>query len=104
MQDGICIKGGGTHPSAIVQGLAWNDVDGDGVKDPAESVIPGASMRLLGSTNYGPQNRLSNGTYSFTVIPAGYTLRCSASGFATQNRSITLSNGETETQNFGMRP
>lgn len=90
-------------PSATVHGIAWDDVDGDGVRDPAEAVIPGPSMKLIGTYNYGPINRLGDGSYSFTVTPGSYTLRCSASGFVTQNRSISLVNDETETQNFGMR-
>lgn len=89
--------------SATVHGIAWDDVDGDKVKDPAEAVIPGASMRLIGTYNYGPINRLSDGFYSFTAIPSNYTLRCTANGFVTQNRSISLTTDETETQDFGMR-
>lgn len=91
------------EPSATVQGMAWNDMDGDGIKDPAETVLSGASMTLIGSTSYGPKNRASDGTYSFTATPASYTLRCSATGFVTQNRSISLANGETEIQDFGMK-
>lgn len=91
------------EPSATVHGIAWDDVDGDKLKDPAEAVIPGASMRLIGTYNYGPINRLSDGSYSFTAIPSNYTLRCTANGFVTQNRSISLTTDETETQDFGMR-
>lgn len=53
--------------------FVWFDADGDGIQDPTESGVPGATVRLLGSDGGLLATAMtgSGGTYLFTGLAAG---------------------------------
>lgn len=108
MEHGFCQREySGVHPSGTFNGMAWDDVDGDKVKDPAEAVLTGMSIffdGFYGAPDVGPFSREANGTYSRTVPTGYYKVKCTATGFVDQTTSmLQLTANETETHDFGMR-
>src|SRR5207244_5123660 len=67
-------------PPSSLCGFVYNDVDNDGINEPAEAGIPGTVVRLTGSDYLGRVVSLStttgsNGSYCFTSLNAGdYTI------------------------------
>jgi uncharacterized repeat protein (TIGR01451 family) len=60
-------------------GIKWNDLDGDGVKDPNEPGLPGWTINMVFQTPGGPVNVQTttdaNGQYCFTgLAPGTYTI------------------------------
>ena len=51
-----------------ITGTKWNDLDGDGIQDPAEPVLPGWTINL---SNGMFATTDSQGNYSFTNVPPG---------------------------------
>jgi type II secretory pathway pseudopilin PulG len=89
--------------TAIVLGVVYHDVDGDGVMDQNESGIPDVEVRLVGTTkstrtdNFGKYYiALGAGSYSIQEVDAyGYTS-------TTPNLvSVDLNPGQAEQINFG---
>lgn len=57
-----------------ISGYKWNDLDGDGVKDPDESGLEGWTILLSGEVS-ATTTTDENGYYEFTELPAGsYTV------------------------------
>lgn len=89
--------------TSIILGVAYHDVDGDGVMDQNESGIPDVEVRLVGTTKSTRTNNfgkyyiaLGAGSYSIQEVdPFGYTS-------TTPNLvSVSLSPGQAEQINFG---
>jgi uncharacterized protein (DUF2141 family) len=60
-------------------GIKWNDLDGDGVKDPNEPGLPGWTINMVFQTPGGPLDVQTttdaNGQYCFTgLAPGTYTI------------------------------
>ena len=55
-------------PRNQITGTKWNDLDGDGIQDPAEPVLPGWTINL---SNGMFATTDSQGNYSFTNVPPG---------------------------------
>lgn len=68
------------------------------VTDANGKPIPGANLILVG-TNMGTATG-ANGSYSFAAEAGDYQLRARVIGYKTQTADITVSAGETVTQNF----
>ncbi|MGW9167330.1 DUF7507 domain-containing protein [Agromyces sp. NPDC055658] len=71
-------------PGSLVGGLAWADVNRDGVRTPDEAVKPGVAVELLSSPT-GPvvstTTTGANGRYSFANVADGsYYVRATAPG------------------------
>jgi hypothetical protein len=68
--------------------------------------ISGATVKLMqGSTTLNTQTTATAGTYTMSALAAGtYTMEVSSAGFITDTRSITLTSGQSMTQNFSMAP
>ncbi|MFD0783694.1 SdrD B-like domain-containing protein, partial [Micromonospora azadirachtae] len=66
--------------SSTISGRTWNDVSGDGVRQPTEPAVAGFPVALAGTNDLGtPVDRstttAADGTYSFTGLRAGsYTV------------------------------
>lgn len=71
------------------------------VTDNSNNPLPGASVSLEGTTIGASTDE--NGEYSFNARAGTYTLQASFLGFQTVRRSITVSAGETTTQNITLR-
>ncbi len=74
----------------------WNDVNGNGVQDPDEPGIPGATVKLANGTTtttdsngfYGFSD-LPAGSYTVTVtVPAGWVATSDVDGVATPGKAI----------------
>ena len=60
------------NPNSQIMGTKWNDLNGDGIKDPAEPVLPGWTMNLSNGMTAVTD---SHGNYYFTnVRPGEYTV------------------------------
>jgi len=69
------------------------------ISDPQNNAVPFANVLIVG-TNIGAASDAS-GNYSISNVPAGtYDLQASAVGYKTVVVSITVTGGETTTQNF----
>ena len=69
------------------------------ISDPQNNAVPFANVLIVG-TNIGAASDAS-GNYSISNVPAGtYDLQASAVGYKTIVVSITVTSGETTTQNF----
>ncbi len=98
--------------TASIRSSVWDDLDGDGVRDPGEPGIPGVTVTLTDA-----QGRVvttttdANGDYSFTDLPPGtYTVTITPPPGYTPTTavsySVTLSPGQVvdNDTNFGLRP
>ncbi len=54
------------NPNGQIMGTKWNDLNGNGIKDPAEPVLPGWTMNL---SNGMTAMTDSHGNYYFTNVP-----------------------------------
>jgi hypothetical protein len=67
-------KGGGTPPQlANVNGVVWQDVDADGIRETGESFLQGIEVRLYTDTHslVATQATNSSGAYQFSSVAAG---------------------------------
>ena len=72
-QDDVTRDAGYHAPPASISGLAWHDLDKDGVRDPGEPVLAGVAVALLdGNTNEPVTSTVTDalGTYQFTGLDA----------------------------------
>lgn len=66
--------------------------------------LSGATLTLSPGA-VGPTTALTNGTYSFTSVPAGtYTLTASKTGYVSLSQTVTVTPGGTATVNFPLSP
>lgn len=64
---------------AEVHGMAFNDVDGNGLYDGSDSPLAGVVVQLSGTVG-AATTTAADGTYSFTLLPVGtYTVCASTS-------------------------
>lgn len=87
---------GGIRPAAaqnaVVSGVVVNQVN---------SPISGATVEITNGPSSGSVSTAANGSYLLSNLePGTYTLRASATGFSSQNRSVTLGSGDNRTINF----
>lgn len=94
LEDRLTPAGGVLNPlpSGVISGLVFADANNNNVRDAGESVLPGVSISLTGTTRQGSainQTTVSNasGAFSFQQVPAGtYQLtRGSVSKFVGDN-------------------
>jgi hypothetical protein len=58
--------------SGTIRGVVWWDADGNGVRGPQESGIPGVTLQLLfGGLQIRTDTTRSDGSYSFASLLAG---------------------------------
>jgi protocatechuate 3,4-dioxygenase beta subunit len=65
----------------LVSGVAWDDVDGDGIRDDGEPGLPGVEVQLLDFNHRPTATTLtqSNGRYEFAELPPGvYSIEVAA--------------------------
>ncbi|MEM7228397.1 MAG: SdrD B-like domain-containing protein [Planctomycetota bacterium] len=68
----------GFIPQGQIGDCIWEDIDGDGIKDPGEPGIPGVTVTLCdaGAVEIGMVVTGATGDYLFTQLPAGdYTVK-----------------------------
>ncbi len=68
------VKGnGGGGPDASVAGLAWDDADGDGIRDGGEAGLAGVAVALYDELDalQASTATVASGGYSFSGLPAG---------------------------------
>lgn len=90
--------------------MVFNDLDGDGTRDPSEGGIGGVTVELLGADGnvVAPTTTGADGSYNFTgVAPGNYTVReTDPNGFTSTTPNtvpVTVTPGGTATANFGDR-
>jgi hypothetical protein len=92
-----------------ISGMVWNDANGNGIDDPGEQPIVGATVNLTGPTTT-TQTTNAAGGYSFTDLTAGrYTVSIVVpAGWVetfpfTNTYTITLNSGQhSNGDNFGL--
>jgi hypothetical protein len=91
----VCVLGHGALPVAEAQSAQAPVVRVSGrVADASGAPVPGASVSLTGSTTTptGVAETAADGTFRIEVVPGLYTLRVSATGYATlQRQGVTVS-------------
>ena len=99
----------GDQPEGVVAGTVFNDLNGNGVRDPAESGIGGVTVRLIdpitGSTVF-TTTTASDGTYVFDGIPPNNYLvaETDPSGFVSTTSNlvaVTVPAGGSASAQFG---
>jgi hypothetical protein len=95
------------NPNGQIMGAKWNDLNGDGIKDPAEPVLPGWTVNLSNGMTAVTD---SHGNYYFTdVQPNPYTVTETQQQYWTQTfpagggqHTVTLGPSQVITgQDFG---
>ncbi|PDM26097.1 hypothetical protein CP083_05600 [Candidatus Bathyarchaeota archaeon B24-2] len=72
--DAVATRVSVLEPYGSISGYKWNDLDGDGVKDPDEPGLEGWTIALSGEVS-DTTTTDENGYYEFTNLPAGsYTV------------------------------
>jgi fimbrial isopeptide formation D2 family protein/uncharacterized repeat protein (TIGR01451 family) len=65
----------GVKGTASLSGSVWNDIDGDGARDPGEEGIPGVTVNVVWSSPGGPVTITvttgPDGSWSVASLPAG---------------------------------
>jgi len=99
----------------IINGIVFQDNDGDGIQDPGENFLPGITVTLSGTSsattttdssgfyNFGS---LNNGTYTVTVSqPASTVQTLDRDGVFNNATTVSVSNGQLSTGNdFAYKP
>ncbi len=108
-----------SHESQAIDPLNWTTRIGkfkfDECANAPRSIIEGAvtnaatNQPIAGATitANAVYTRTSDANGSFgnlTLVPNTYTLTATASGFQTQNITVTIADGQTLTQNFALQP
>jgi len=99
----------GFQEQSTVTGVIFNDHNGNGAQDPAESGITGITITLVKSGGgTSTTTSLGNGTYSFSGLSAGtYTVSSATpTGFTpttTTSQIIVLAAGDSTSVNFGFQ-
>jgi len=98
----------GDIEAGTISGVVFNDIDGNGVQDPEESGVGGATVELVeaGGNVIATAETDENGNYTFPdVLPGNYTVReTDPDGFgsATGNdRPVNVPSGGSAVANFG---
>jgi len=109
-------------PAGTIEGIVWNDSDGDGTRDSSEAGLAGWTVfldaNINGSLDTGETSTVTTaaGTYTFTALAAGaYTVTQvtqsgweqtfpAAGGAAARSHTVTLSQGQKASAvDFGNR-
>jgi protocatechuate 3,4-dioxygenase beta subunit len=61
----------GEVPLASIRGVVYDDLDGDGVRDPGEPGIAGAQVSLSGDATQGPVTTGADGSFRFDGLQPG---------------------------------
>jgi hypothetical protein len=91
-------------PQMMAQSSTTGDVTGT-VTDPAGAVITGATVTLKSNANGSTQTASTSdkGFFRFSLLaPGDYTLTVAASGFQNATRTVAVSLGRTNDQDFKM--
>jgi protocatechuate 3,4-dioxygenase beta subunit len=99
----------GDEPEGIVAGTVFNDLNGNGVRDPAESGMDGVTVRLIDpitGTTVFTTTTASDGTYVFdSVTPNNYLVaETDPSGFVSTTTNlvaVTVPAGGSASAQFG---
>ncbi|MDO9265101.1 MAG: carboxypeptidase regulatory-like domain-containing protein, partial [Desulfosalsimonadaceae bacterium] len=67
-----------------------------------KTAIPGATVKAVGSTGTFTAVANSTGTYTLTLLPATYTVTCSATGYITKTVSATIKAGVKTVLNIAL--
>jgi len=107
-----CGCGGGSQNSAVP--TSWSSSSGttqsgstSGVTAVKGTVVDDSSLEPLGNVtvSLGTVTAVTDaqGNYTLTGVPSGtQTIRCSCSDYGDENQSVTLTEGQTSTQDIGM--
>ncbi|QJD77274.1 SdrD B-like domain-containing protein [Spirosoma rhododendri] len=94
----------GTVPTATLNGIAFADANGNGIREPEDGGMPGIVVTLFRSTTAGVAQVASTtttatGAYSFTGITAGsgYYLKFDTTGLAARGYVVTKPGATTNT-------
>ncbi|MBX7106576.1 MAG: immunoglobulin domain-containing protein, partial [Gemmataceae bacterium] len=96
----------GDQLAGSIRGLVFDDTDGDGTRDDAESGLTGVTVRLTGGGISRTTTTSSSGAYEFAqVTPGSYALEeIDPSGYSSTTpnvRNVSLTAGGSATANFG---
>ena len=85
----------GNFLQASVSGVKFNDLDGDGVRDEGEPLLPEWQITLIGTSGQGDlvfEQALTDGSgaFTFTVPPGSYTICETQQGDASTSPSLTV--------------
>ncbi|GMA91155.1 SdrD B-like domain-containing protein [Homoserinibacter gongjuensis] len=85
----------GEVPLAAIAGVVYDDLDGDGTRDPGEPGIAGAQVSLSGDATQGPQTTGADGVFRFDGLePGEYVLTQSeATGFIDARETLGSAGG-----------
>ena len=101
----------GVTPPAVVEGVVFDDANGNGTRDGGESGIPGAGVCIYVSGSTSPLNCTtsgSDGTYRLdNLFPGMYTVQLSSwpSGYENTtpvSANVSVLGGETGRVDFGL--
>jgi hypothetical protein len=106
---GAIHDGGGSSPASL-SGMKFNDVNGDGIQDPAEPGLAGWTINLSDTSGTVIASTVTGagGSYSFSGLePGTYTVQETLQGgwtqtYAVAGHTVTLLSGDVSTgNNFG---
>lgn len=85
----------GEVPLAAIAGVVYDDLDGDGTRDPGEPGIAGAQVSLSGDATRGPQTTGADGVFRFDGLePGEYVLTQSeATGYLDARETLGSAGG-----------
>lgn len=99
----------GELPPASLSGFVYADRNNNGVRDPADSPIPGVTIRLTGTDDLGNAVNLSmatatDGSYRFTGLrPGNYTIaETQPSGYLEGTNNVGSLGGSAGSDQFGV--
>jgi uncharacterized protein (DUF2141 family) len=100
----------GNMTEGAISGTVFDDLNGNGIRDPGERGIGGVDVELLAGdgTSRGTVTTASDGSYTFAdVDPGDYTVRKKGDpdgfvGVTPDERPVTLKSGGATTAGFGV--